>query len=390
MAPIIAKFHAEVRGHLRKKSGRPSWPPKGVATDDANKRRGPSSWDPQDDRGKAAGKWHTTVTTLNSDNHMACLLSFALSCTLLRNNARGKSARRNAHSRFGSWYQLGRNRFLLTRSNAAEPVKIKANSGVVIWFRAATIYCAIAAEFEDCRSANRMRRSSSRNSRKTLRSQRCSSSCTAVGTLNVGRQPRIRQGERRLIDIFVIGPAPRSAAAPPARRCRRERISRDMRAARGFRCAPAPASLREAAVQIAIGLDRGAVGRHHVEHRRRHGAAARLLGEADLGGHCEKNALKDAAPRSTTLLMPSSAIRRSNSAISPLTSPIARPRSPARQILAPACLRRVEVEGGDRVAFVQWKSVSRRASSVLPTRGRGEATMVTELRNDIADLDPSS
>ena len=36
-----------------------------------------------------------------------------------------------------------------------------------------------------------------------------------------------------------------------------------------------------------------------------------------------------------------------------------------------------------------WKSTSSRASSVVPTRERGEATMVTEWRNDIGYLDPS-
>jgi hypothetical protein len=35
----------------------------------------------------------------------------------------------------------------------------------------------------------------------------------------------------------------------------------------------------------------------------------------------------------------------------------------------------------------KWKSVSSRASSVLPAHGRGDATTVTELRNNIKSQD---
>ena len=43
--------------------------------------------------------------------------------------------------------------------------------------------------------------------------------------------------------------------------------------------------------------------------------------------------------------------------------------------------------GPDRTPIDKLKSVSSRASKVLPTRGRGDATMVTELRNDIDSPD---
>jgi hypothetical protein len=52
-----------------------------------------------------------------------------------------------------------------------------------------------------------------------------------------------------------------------------------------------------------------------------------------------------------------------------------------RQKLRQRPLTGIEIEGRDQAAFTE---MSNRASNVLPTRGRGDATMVMELRNAIA------
>src|SRR5512135_2256802 len=77
--------------------------------------------------------------------------------------------------------------------------------------------------------------------------------------------------------------------------------------------------LREKIAQTAIGFNRSLVRRRHKQNRHGDRTAPRFLDEADLMRHRKKDS-NDSWPRSMTLVVSSSAIRRSNSAIWPLMS----------------------------------------------------------------------
>src|SRR5262249_39821216 len=139
----------------------------------------------------------------------------------------------------------------------------------------------------------------------------------------------------------------------------------------------------EALAQAAIGRHRGLVRCHGKQNRHRNRALPCLLDKIDLSRQREKNDSNESCPRSMTFLVSSSVTRRSNNAICPFTS-----RTEAATVCAGRnCdnVRSPELRSNATPArfSLRWKSVSNRATSVFPTRGRGDATTVTELRNDI-------
>jgi hypothetical protein len=107
-----------------------------------------------------------------------------------------------------------------------------------------------------------------------------------------------------------------------------------------------------------------------------------FLNEVDLLRQREKR-FKRLVPEVDDLVVSSPVTSLSNRAICPFTSPT----EAATVCSGINCVSVRSPELRSNATTLRfsprWKSVSSRAINVFPTRGRGDATMVMELRNDI-------